>query len=527
MARRLWWTAVILVLLGMVGAFSRYYIPGTGFTYVLDIGDSRYGLRRLPEFATLPYYRQLGVPGYDGQFYAQLALRPSARDPELIKVIDNPPYRARRAMMAWVAWAVGLGRPTWVLNVFACLNLLSWLALGVLLWRWFTPGDPWGLAVWSAVMLSAGLLSSMRHALTDGPALLALTATMALLESGRRWPAVVAAAVSGLTRETTLLVGLAFAPATLRPQRAWLKAAGLVALATAPLALWMWHLRGLWQASAFEGSGVDNITWPFTGYVGRWQEIFQAFAQRGFGEIQIGNFLIHVGVTVQAIWIVVRPRWKSLWWRIGAVHVVLLAVIDTQVWEGYPGASARVLLPLLLAFNLTLPRGRAGLVLLVMGNLGLYAGLLEMRPPARAAWSVHGPMEIVRDAATGRRFTVEYLDGFYSPESYQEHAWRWTSGQAWLRLANPQPFVVRARMEFGLRAVSARRVVLRVAEEQVWSGRVGPDLQEVEVPELLIPPGGLVLVFEAGRPEAPDESDTRELAVAVYDVRITLSAVAP
>ena len=35
------------------------------------------------------------------------------------RAMDSAPYRARRILMPWVAYLVGLGRPFWVLQAYA------------------------------------------------------------------------------------------------------------------------------------------------------------------------------------------------------------------------------------------------------------------------------------------------------------------------------------------------------------------------------------------------------------------------
>lgn len=525
---RWWWAGTMAALaIAVTAAFLRYYEPGVGFTYVLDFGQMA-GLREMPELEATPHYVHVGLPGYDGQFYAQLALRPAASDPALLKAIDNPPYRARRMMMGWTAWLAGGGRPFAVLNAFALINLGAWLALGALLLRWFPPAGLHDFLRWAGVMLSAGMLASLRHALTDGPALLALAGAVALVESRQRWPAIGAIAAAGLTRETSLLGAAVFAPTNWRARREWWRALGAVALVVLPLALWLLHLRGLWRGSVAEGSGFANLTAPFAGYVERWQEIFRRGQSYGWSSSSVGNFLLHASLTVQALWIATRPRWSSAWWRIAIGYVGLLALLNTAVWEGSPGASPRVLLPLALAFNVLVPRTRAGLVLLLAGNLGFVAGLLELRAPPSPTWQVRGPAELVGAAATNDAIEVQYVAGFFGPEGIGQHGWRWTSGEAVWRITNPRAVALAARVQLGLRSAVFQRVQLRAGEVELWAGPVGPDLKTLELPPLVIPPGGLEVQVRPSASGEPSGDDRRPLAVAVYDIRVEiLSAAVP
>ena len=81
-------------------------------------------------------------PGYDGQFYAQLAVEPLLRNRRLDKALDTPPYRARRILFSWTAYVLGLGRPRWILKAYALQNIIAWLLLAWLLLRWFPPSAP-------------------------------------------------------------------------------------------------------------------------------------------------------------------------------------------------------------------------------------------------------------------------------------------------------------------------------------------------------------------------------------------------
>ncbi|MBE2215923.1 MAG: hypothetical protein IAE82_18770 [Opitutaceae bacterium] len=514
--RLAWLVAAGAIALTVVFAFLQFRLPGHGFTYVFDFGETL-GLPRLPEIDATPTYIHPAVPGYDGQMYAQLALRPAADDPELLRVIDNPPYRARRAFMGWVSWVLGFGRPWWVLNVHACLNLACWLALSVLLLRWFSPRDGVdSLVRWAGVLLSAGMLSSMRHAVTDGPALLALAGAVALAESGRRWAAVGAGAAAGLTRETSVLLGAAFLPQRWRDGRGWLRAVAEGAILVLPLALWMWRLRDLASSTAYHNSGVANFTWPFAGFVERWAELVHTLLERGWQKTAGAALLAHLALTVNMLWILVRPRWTDRWWRIGAVHVLLLAALNTQVWEGYPGASARVLLPLVLAFNLLAPRGRRGLVLLVAGNLSIFSGMLEMSGPPQPVWTVQGSSPLAGGHDRRAAISVEMGDGFYGLEGRGSNTWQWTSGDAVVRLHNTAPTACRARVRLELRSPSPRVVVLRVHGADVWAGEVTAGHQDVETATFDLPPGVTALEIAAGQGEIVTNAEGRPLALRIF-----------
>jgi hypothetical protein len=76
-------------------------------------------------------------------------------------------------------------------------------------------------------------------------------------------------------------------------------------------------------------------------------------------------------------------RWRPAerWWRVGAAFAGMMLFLSTPVWEGYPGASTRVLLPMTLAFNVLVPRTGRWLPILLAGNLTVAASVFEFSPP--------------------------------------------------------------------------------------------------------------------------------------------------
>jgi hypothetical protein len=82
-----------------------------------------------------------------------------------------------------------------------------------------------------------------------------------------------------------------------------------------------------------------------------------------------------VALIAQAAFFLVRWRPSEAGWRIGLPHALLMLALGVGVWQGYPIAAARVLSPLLVAFNIALPREPRFWPLLVAGNLSICSGL--------------------------------------------------------------------------------------------------------------------------------------------------------
>ena len=243
--------AVALVVL-LLASVARLYHPPFGFTEM--IGFASGGSGELPALQAIPHYRHPPWGSYDGQFYAQLALEPLLRDPAIDRALDLPPYRARRILFSWTAWALGLGRAPWILQAYALQNVLAWLLLAALMTRWLRPDTPRGLALWTACLFSHGLLHSVRSALLDGPSMLLIAAAIALSERGRLFTSAAIIGAAGLGRETNLFAAVGLP----RPDGRWpwLKVGAALALAALPFFLWQDYLRSIYRSTSAAGQGV-------------------------------------------------------------------------------------------------------------------------------------------------------------------------------------------------------------------------------------------------------------------------------
>lgn len=356
-------TAVFLVFVG------RFFVPGKGFTSLIIFGDVHAG-RLLAEVDPRTTYFTPQSGGYDSQWYAQLAIEPNLQDPRLPAAIDNLPYRARRILFSWTAYALGFGQPRWVLEAFVAQNILCWLLLGWLLLRWLPPSNWENVVRWVCVMFSFGLTFSVRGTLVDGPGLLLIAAGVALLEKGRPWLAALLLGVCGLGKETCILSGAALAePQNRNSLRAWTKVAFRGLLVAAPLLIWTAYIIHLFGAGGTD-SGARNFAPPLVEF---WNKIVASIRElraspQAFPYAIAGVFTV-ISLGTQFLFLALRPRWREAWWRVGAAFALLMMVLGESVWEGYPSAAARVLLPMLVAFNILLPRGRRWWIVLVLGNL--------------------------------------------------------------------------------------------------------------------------------------------------------------
>ena len=174
--------AMALVIL-FLASVSRFYHPGTGFTALIGFPEGHE--YEAPAMREVPHFDYPAWASYDGQFYAQRALDPLCRDPLVDRAMDLAPFRARRILFSWTAYAFGFGRPAWIIEVYAVQNVVCWLLLAWLLTRWMPPTSARGLALWTACLFSHGVLWSVQFALLDAPSLVLIACAVWAAERHR------------------------------------------------------------------------------------------------------------------------------------------------------------------------------------------------------------------------------------------------------------------------------------------------------------------------------------------------------
>lgn len=365
MLRTLPWLAALAFALLVLVKFD----PESGFAPLIRFG-AHWEARRMPALRQLNPPAQPGSGGYDGQFYAQLALDPTLRDPALPTALDSPAYRARRIAAPAIAYLLGVGRPALILQAYALLNVACWFLLAWLLLRQLPPSSPENLARWFGCLFSLGVLDSVRQSLVDLPALLcvllAIQARTHSLPRGSAW-----LALGHLTKETNLLASAALH--FHRPALSW-RSLGWLALSILPFALWLAYVSTRFSDAATAQTGVGNFTWPLLGAAGQWL--------RSAREVLSGNLdsrHLFALAAIPSLFLQAGILWRhrapdAAWWRIGVAYGALLLFLGEWVWSGY-WAACRAVLPLTIAFNLLLPGGRAFWPLWIAGNVTILHGL--------------------------------------------------------------------------------------------------------------------------------------------------------
>lgn len=505
------WTvrlAAILVVAVFVGLVARIWHPVHGFTAFIQLNAENDDLK-IPAFRaddSIYVYRDTG--GYDGLYYAQIAYDPLLRSADLPKAMDNLSYRARRILMPAIAWVTAFGDESAIVHRYAWLNLVAWVGLAGVLWRILAVRDLHSFLGWTGVVLSAGALGSVRLALSDLPMTALLATAMFAAERGRRNAALGWFVGASLARETAVLALPALVDRPWWSRQAILR----VAVAIVPLAAWLAYVQ--WRVGP-ANQGFSNLTLPLAGWLEKWGELVVAWRTMPDRLLVVSSAFAIVGVSVQAGYILRNVRqWNDRWWRLGAGYTALLMILNTAVWEGFPGASLRVLLPLTLAFNVLAVRRRASLRWLVLGNLGVLSGFVSLRdlPYTR---------DLFYDTTRGGAIVARIDSGWAGIERDGDHFWTWSRGESVvvIELRGPRP--LRVNVRGGLRSVNPRQVTVTGPAGVHWSGPVARAITPVEF-GVELAPGRTVLQFTTDQPAIAEGAapDARQLAYALYDVRI-------
>lgn len=502
--------AGLLAIAAFLALVARFWHPVYGFTALIQLDASNDEVK-LTAFRELPVYVHRDNGGYDGLYYAQIALDPTLRDSQLPAATDNLAYRARRILPPALAWVLGAGQPAWIVQIYPVINVLAWLVLAGLLWRMLAVDSLRSWLAWAGVLFSAGALASVRLALSDLVALTILAGALFAMERAKPKSALITLAVAGLARETSLL---ALAGLVKRPWLSWRSFLQAVAVVL-PLAAWLTYVR--WRLGPAD-QGWGNLAIPGAGLVEKWCAALSATHAMADKPLAWTTVLATLGVTVQAVFIASRPRLDDRWWRVGAAYVVLMLFLGRPVWEDFPGAAMRVLLPLTLAFNVLACRSRAVLAWLLLGNLGVFAGLVAWRDTPFG----------LKDLAAVRTGDVAAIaqagEGWFPREVHGRHLWQWTSARGAIVIETwPRARSVSLQLDFGLRSPVPRTVILRQAGREVWRGEIGATLSRHQV-VLPVAPGHDAIEFSTDTPGVAGDKthDVRSLAFALYDLRLSV-----
>jgi hypothetical protein len=517
--------AFVLIL----ATFANVWTPQFGLTRLINVGRV-FDQRSIGPYRETPKY--IGSPmGFDGQHYAQIALDPLMRDPQIRKAIDDPAYRGRRILLPWLAWLGGLGHPAWVLNLYASLNAIFWLGYAVILIVLFRPHGWPGLAGFAAMLLTCGVVESMRNSLVDFPSF--VMTVLAMMIGGLAGAGWMAAAT--LARPENSLLAL---PALFEYHPPWgrtVKRNILIGfIAVTPAVLWiaylLWRLRGM-PTSVTGG----NLDWPLHAiYIklgdirvmmreGRihWNNVFFSL----YKSYDMNALLTVISTLTQCVYVLTHRDWRNRLWRMGALFVPFFICIHYKVWSSHFTVT-RHALPITLAFNLVLamrPR-RTWLLWFLLGNCFVPFGIYDFY-----RWShnvTYSREEFAMDSAAGDEATVHarFNTGWSNPEWDSRETWRWAVGQqTTMVLTNPGIRSLDVELDCISLSLVPRDLRIVVRGTVVWLGRLEHKNQAVATLPFSLPPGGTMVTFVTSQPAvAAPTKDVRELAFMVAEPRLTV-----
>ena len=309
--------------------------------------------------------------GYDGQYYAQIAIDPSLKNPQLKQAIDSPSYRSRRIFVPTLCYLLGLGKPWLILQVYALINLFFYALLLYGLIHFLKPHNLKHLLGIAAIMWSTGCLISIERALLDLPAA-TLIFFASYFENFLAFPVF---AMALLTKETSLLSIFALPWLTnhhLKHVGKMLSGLGVVMI---PLFLWVYYVHNTFNGTY---TGTNNFGIPLVAFSEHiWNTVKAFYAQPN--KYLLFELLAPSSLLLQALYLLKKIRLNSRFWRMGIGFAVLFFFLGKATFAEQI-AYCRIVLPLTISFNLILleHEKRHFSIWFLLGNVGLFWQAYDM-----------------------------------------------------------------------------------------------------------------------------------------------------
>jgi hypothetical protein len=151
-------------------------------------------------------------------------------------------------------------------------------------------------------------------------------------------------------------------------------------VALAPILVWFDYIRSIYHARVLTSG--ETLALPFEGPLWRLRQALEPVASAGITKDAALMILVAAALCAQIGWLLARPAWRDPWWRLGVAYALLLPFLGKPLWAGQPPTALRVLLPLLLAFNVRLracERPAVFWTLFVLGNATVIQGMILFR----------------------------------------------------------------------------------------------------------------------------------------------------
>jgi hypothetical protein len=503
----LWRRRFLFAYLALTAAFlakvATFRDSRTGWTPLVVFGD-RFAATRLPELRDVPIYTYGNSDGYDGQFYAQLAVAGNPFVPEVRLALDSAAYRSGRILLPAVAHVVGLGRPSWILKVYALSNVAAWLILAWAMARWWFPPESFdNLVRWTGTLFGAGMIVSVARSLTDGPSVLVIALGMRAIELNRQRLAAVLLGAAGLVRETSVVAAAAFVPTKFSAMRAWHNLVLVVSVCVLPIVVWTAILIAHYHAYSAGVFGVPGLWLPK-----ELSTIARLVRAKDWTFAGDETFVV-LTVLVQAGFLFARAEPARPWWRVGVGFAILAVCRGASYWDDALVGVPRTILPLTLAFNVLVPRTRGGLALLVAGNLTVlsYSRSFLVMPSEQTLFP--------------RGITCDFISGWHPSEHLGRRVWRWAAHSAALTIHNPMPENVEVAIDVKMRSDTDRNVTFHTRDLEQLVHIQGHHGGPVHVGPFELPPGDTTLGLDTEEsPWVEPGRHGRALTFAVEDLWI-------
>ncbi|WP_072622447.1 AZOBR_p60025 family cell surface glycopolymer formation protein [Spirulina major] len=199
--------------------------------------------------------------GYDGQQFLTLALDPFLNNPASIAALDNPPFRYRRIFYPLLSYSLGFGNSAIIPYVMVLINSL---AIVVIIWCISDVLNRHTLPTWPAlgILSIPGVWISLVFSTADLFNTMLISLVIYNYHLKRPIWAALALTLATLTRETSLLIGIA-----------WLITSGwnrkyqdlrYSIPALIPMILWNYAVLTRFAATQIPGA-TDSFTIPLMG----------------------------------------------------------------------------------------------------------------------------------------------------------------------------------------------------------------------------------------------------------------------
>ncbi len=273
-------------------------------------------------------------PGYDGQFYYQIA-----RDPlHAAQFLDKPPYRYQRIVYALLVFVLSAGQTALVPYMLLLVNFVSIVVSVEITARLL---EKYGLSSWFSLAL--GLYFGQMAALffdTTEPFTYALVCLgLLLIEKEHITGAAISMGLAALSRDTAILFPLGYTLFFLL-QRQWGNVVRFIVLTFLPLLLWygiLWRIFG--ETGVKYAPPFEHI--PFAG-------LFIFFPeQRLFWQLFVIMFVPTMAGWLFAALEILRRRWSSVL-VIWILHLTLVTFMAPDSYREFV-SSGRLSTGLVLA----------------------------------------------------------------------------------------------------------------------------------------------------------------------------------